>query len=110
MLPFTTDDVTIVHAELVEGYANNYIRDWANATRTTVRGLVQQTGTTETVQGGDQVAASFLVLLPPGTAVTSGDRVEWSGGPGRTLEVAGSPASYPGPAGHVEAQATEVRG
>lgn len=107
MLPFTTDDVTIVHAELVEGYANNYIRDWAYATRTTVRGLVQQTSTTETVRGNDQVTAIFLILLPPGTPVASSDRIEWAG---RTLEVDGPPSSWPGPAAHIELTAVEVRG
>lgn len=110
MLPFTTDTITIVSAPLTAGYANNYTRDWASASRTTVRGLVQQTGTTETTQANDQVAATFLVLLPPGATIGSGDRIEWSAGPGRTLEVAGVPSSWPGPAAHVEATATEVRG
>lgn len=49
----------------------------------------------------------FHVILPLGTPVASGDCIEWAG---RTLEVGGSPSTWPGPAGHIELTAVEMRG
>jgi head-tail adaptor len=93
-LPFTTDTVTIVHAELVTDAYNNRVRDWPNATRTPVRAVVDATTTAEDTNGMDQTDTTYRCYLPPGTAVTAQDRLEWEG---RVLEVTGEPIPRKGP-------------
>lgn len=88
VLPFTTDSLTVVHAELVTDSYNNRVRDWPNATRTPVRGVVDGTTTAENTDGQDQTDTTYRCYLPPGTAVTAQDRLEWEG---LVLEVTGEP-------------------
>lgn len=94
VLPFTTDTVTIVRAALVSDAYNNRIRDWEHATRTPVRAVVDGTATTETTDGLDQTDTTYRCYLPPDTAVTAQDRLEWEG---LVLEVAGEPIPRKGP-------------
>lgn len=94
MLPFTTDTVTIVHAELVSDSYNNRIRDWPNATRTTVRAVVQGADSAEATDGKDQTDTVYSIYLPAGTAITAQDRLEWDG---LVLEVDGEPTLRKGP-------------
>lgn len=94
MLPFTTDTVTVVHAELVSDAYNNRVRDWEHAARTPVRAVVDGTTTTEATDGRDQTDTTYRCYLPPGTAITAQDRLEWEG---LVLEVAGEPIPRKGP-------------
>lgn len=88
VLPFATDTVTIVHAELVSDSYNNRIRDWAHVTRTPVRAVVDETVSSEATDGKDQTDTVYRIYLPPSTAVTAQDRLEWDG---LVLEVSGEP-------------------
>lgn len=88
MLPFATDTITVVRAELVSDSYNNRIRDWAHATRTPVRAVVDGAVTAEAIDGKDQTDTTYRIYLPDGTAVTAQDRLEWDG---LALEVAGEP-------------------
>lgn len=94
MLPFTTDRVTVVHAGVITDAYNNLIRDWAHATRTEVRAVVQARSTTEVTAGRDQTVTTYRCFLPDGTPVTAQDRLEWSG---VVLEVDGEPSLLKGP-------------
>lgn len=109
-LPFTTDTVTVVHAELVSDAYNNRVRDWPHAVRTPVRGVVDGTATTEAVDGKDQTDTVYRCYLPPGTAVTAQDRLEWEG---LVLEVVGEPTPRKGPTpalNHLQVDARRVSG
>lgn len=94
MLPFATDTVTLVHAELVSDSYNNRIRDWPNATRIPTRAVVDGTVTAEATDGKDQTDTVYRVYLPAGTAITAQDRLEWDG---LVLEVNGEPIARKGP-------------
>jgi head-tail adaptor len=109
-LPFTTDTVTVVHAELISDSYNNRVRDWPNASRTAVRAVVDSTSSTETTDGQDQTDTTYRCYLPPGTAVTAQDRLEWEG---RVLEVTGEPTPRKGPTGaldHVQVDGRLISG
>jgi hypothetical protein len=93
-LPFATDTVTVVHAALETDSYNNRVRDWAHATRTAVRAVVDGTVSTEATDGKDQTATLYRIYLPPGTAVTAQDRMEWNG---LVLEINGEPIPRKGP-------------
>jgi hypothetical protein len=94
VLPFATDTVTVVHAGLTSDTYNNRVRDWAHATRTAVRAVVDGTVSAEDTDGKDQTDTVYRIYLPPGTAVTAQDRLEWDG---LVLEVDGEPIPRKGP-------------
>lgn len=94
MLPFATDTVVLVHAGVVADPYNKLVRDWANATRTTLRAAVQPLSSTEVTDGRDQTISTYRCFLDPGTAVIAQDRLEWNG---LVLEVDGDPAPWKGP-------------
>lgn len=78
------DSVVIVDAPLVDGYGGRRVRDWANATRTTVSAAVQpvsarQIAATEMNAGRMVVISGQNVHVPAGTAVDATMRVEWGG-------------------------------
>ncbi|MGW0854174.1 hypothetical protein [Streptomyces sp. NPDC002690] len=83
--------------------------DWDTAQRVTVQGQVEPEGSSENRDNRDQVATTYLVQLPPGTAISFRDRLEWNG---MTLEVTGDPLLWSGLAAldHVQLTATRVRG
>ncbi|WP_405459715.1 hypothetical protein OG786_20965 [Streptomyces sp. NBC_00101] len=83
--------------------------DWDTAQRVTVQAQVEPGGSSENRDNRDQVATTYLVRLPPGTAVSFKDRLEWNG---VTLEVNGDPLSWSGLAAldHIQLTATRVRG
>jgi head-tail adaptor len=110
MLPFTTDNVTVVQAPVMSDPYNNRVRDWTAATRTTVRAVVDQAVTTEATDGKDQTDTLHRIYLPDGTAVTAQDRLEWDG---MVLEVTGEPITRKGPTpalNHIELQGRLVSG
>ncbi|MFF9210477.1 MULTISPECIES: hypothetical protein [unclassified Streptomyces] len=101
--------VTVVRAPDgfdAEGNANT---DWSTAERITVQGHVEPAGSSENRDNRDQVATTYVVRLPPGTAVAYQDRLEWDG---MTLEVSGDPQPWSGlaPLDHLQLNATQVRG
>lgn len=106
MLPFTTNTVTVVHAELTTDAYNNRVRDWEHATRTAVRAVVDGTATAEDTEGVDQTSTTYRCYLPPGTAITAQDRLEWEG---LVLEVAGEPIPRKGPTGALDHIQVDVR-
>jgi hypothetical protein len=106
-------DVTVVHAGMVvDPYGET--KDWAAATRTAVRGWVSRRSQLEDRTGGREAQVSeWVAYLPAGTAITGGDRVEWSGLPaGTSFEVDGPPLPAATPRGphHIEAQLRVVEG
>jgi hypothetical protein len=110
VLPFTTDTLVVVHAGTVLDPYNNVTRDWAGATRTTVRGVVQGESSLEATDGRDQTVTTYRCFLPAGTAVTAQDRLEWNG---LVLEVDGDPFSWKAPGSaldHVEVVGKVVAG
>lgn len=85
-------DVTVVRAAVVEDAYGNDVKDWAAASRETLRGRVAQRTREEDYDGGERVIAEWVVYLPPGADVTAQDRVEWSDGvDDLTFEVRGRP-------------------
>ncbi|MEV5289923.1 hypothetical protein AB0K64_01620 [Streptomyces sp. NPDC053741] len=101
--------VTVVKAPSgfdAEGNANT---DWSSAERVTVQGQVEPAASSENRDNRDQVVTTYLVRLPPGTAVAFKDRLEWHG---VTLEVTGDPLPWSGLAAldHLRLTATRYRG
>lgn len=94
VLPFTTDAVVIVHAEVVADQYNKLVRDWDDATRTIVRAVVQPLSSVEVTDGRDQTVSTYRFFVDPGTAVTAQDRLEWND---LVLEADGEPAPWRGP-------------
>lgn len=101
--------VTRMRAPLVPDAYGNLVPDWEHAARLELRARVQQASGQEDTLDRDQQVAVFVVFLPPGADVTGSDRLEWAG---RTLELAGPPASVDAYSAvhHVEARAREVVG
>ncbi|WP_424570789.1 hypothetical protein [Streptomyces sp. CH-036] len=83
--------------------------DWTGAQRVAVQGQVEPAASSENRDGRDQVASTFVVRLPPGTAVSFRDRLEWNG---MTLEVTGDPLPWSGlaPLDHIQLTASRLRG
>ncbi|CAM5331889.1 hypothetical protein [Streptomyces aurantiogriseus] len=98
--------VTVVKAP--EGFdaEGNSNTDWSSAERTTIQGQVEPAASSENRDNRDQVATTYLVRLPPGTAVGPRDRLEWRG---MTLEVTGDPLPWLGLAALDHLQLTAVR-
>lgn len=110
MLPFATDTVTVVHAELVSDAYNNRVRDWPNAIRTPVRAVVDAAVTAEATDGKDQTDTMHRCYLPEGTPITAQDRMEWNG---LVLEVNGEPIPRRGPTpalNHIEVMGRLISG
>jgi head-tail adaptor len=101
--------VTRLRAPLAADGYGNVVPDWPNAARLDLPARVQQSSQQEDTLDRDQQTATFVVFLPPGADVNGSDRLEWAG---RTLELAGPPASVDAysAAHHVEARAREVVG
>lgn len=84
----------LAHTLEVVAYGPGADDGFGNATqgetgRATVRGRIWQDTTLEATVGRDTATAVWRGVLPPGTAVDAGDRIEWSG---QVFEVQGAPA------------------
>ena len=107
-----TDTITVIRAALVvaDRYGNK-TRDWAGAARTTVTGVsVQPVGSDEAVVDREWAAAHLRLFAPPGTDLTSTDRVAWRGD---TYEVDGTPRRWfddEGVEDHTEADLKRMTG
>ncbi|MGW0136244.1 phage head completion protein [Streptomyces sp. NPDC003299] len=101
--------VTVVRAPDGFDAEGNATTDWSTAERTTVRAHVEPAVSTENRDNRDQVATTYVVRLPPGTAVAYQDRLEWGG---MTLEVSGDPLPWSSlaPLDHLQLTATRIRG
>jgi hypothetical protein len=101
--------VTVVKAP--EGFdaEGNSNTNWSSAERSTVQGQVEPAASSENRDNREQVATTYLVRLPPGTAVGPRDRLEWNG---MVLEIAGGPLPWSGLAvlDHLQLTATRIRG
>lgn len=85
-------DVTVVRAAVTVDVYGNTGKDWAAATRETLRGRVAQRTREEDYEGGERVVTEWVVYLPAGADVSSRDRIEWSDGvDDLTFEVRGRP-------------------
>ncbi|QGZ53366.1 hypothetical protein GPZ77_34620 (plasmid) [Streptomyces sp. QHH-9511] len=87
--------VTVLQAPLVAGDYGTTVRDWDQATATSVAGCtVDYTSNARTRQAGDQTTTRALLLMPPrALTVTEAMRIEWDG---RTWDVDGVPAHAEG--------------
>ncbi|MEU6635712.1 hypothetical protein [Streptomyces rochei] len=101
--------VTVVNAPDGFDAEGNSNTDWTSADRTAVQGQVEPAASSENRENRDQVATTYLVRLPPGTAVGPRDRLEWNG---MTLEVTGDPLPWSGlaPLDHLQLTAVRIRG
>lgn len=102
---FYGDSVVVVHAPLTTGgWGGQQVRDWANATRTTVSAAVQARSVTEQATGREIITTDKRVHLGGAVAITEVDRVEWRGG---TYEVTGvEPHFQQGRMDHLEVTMT----
>lgn len=73
-------DVTVARAAAGTDDYGNAEKDWADATRTTMRGRVAQRTRDENREGGERQVTEWVVYLPPGVDVTAQDRIEWFDG------------------------------
>jgi hypothetical protein len=95
---------------LVTDRNRNQVADWANATRTRVRGWFAQLTATELIAAGrDGSLSTWALVLPAGTAVDQSYRVEVDGA---TYFVDGAPSRSKTPRGehHVEARLRRITG
>ncbi|MER6236537.1 hypothetical protein ABT185_10785 [Streptomyces clavifer] len=101
--------VAVVRAPSGFDAEGNHSTDWSSVERVTVQGQVEPAGSSENRDNRDQVVTTYLVRLPPGTAVALRDRLEWRG---VTLEVTGDPLPWLGLAAldHLQLTATRYRG
>lgn len=113
LAPFARD-ITVVRAGTTGDRYNPAAvrRDWATATRTPARAVVEQADSAEDVDDRDTVASRWRLFTLPGVDIDllAYDRIEVDG---RTFEVDGAPAKWPGLGGavhHVEAKLLEVTG
>lgn len=87
--PIGRSSVTVRQAPLVTGAYNRQVRDWGQATSTTVSGAtVDITSAAESTDGGDQTTTRATAYLPRGAQIDEHARVVWAG---RTWEVDGRP-------------------
>jgi hypothetical protein len=98
--------VTVVRAPDGFDAEGNSNTDWSSADRKTIQGQVEPAASSENRDNRDQVATTYLVRLPPGTAVGPRDRLEWNG---MTLEVTGDPLPWSGLTALDHLQLTAVR-
>ena len=80
------DVSTVLNAPLVDGYGGQRTRDWANATRTTVRCVVQPVSSDEDNDRRQTTATRWWAAYDPSAPLDPSSRVEWDG---QTLEVDG---------------------
>jgi hypothetical protein len=101
--------VTVVRAPDGFDAEGNSNTDWSSAQRATVQGQVEPAASSENRDDRDQVATTYTVRLPPGTAVGPRDRLEWNG---TILEVTGDPLPWSGLTAldHIQLTATRIRG
>ncbi|MEW2276717.1 hypothetical protein AB0936_03565 [Streptomyces cyaneofuscatus] len=109
VLLFAPHAVTVVTKPTGVNPRGSSEADWTGAERVTVQGQVEPAASSENRDARDQVASTFVVRLPPGTAVSFKDRLEWNG---MTLEVTGDPLPWSGlaPLDHIQLTATRLRG
>lgn len=112
MLPFTTDDITLLPATIGADpdTGNDTVTYPDTADAVTVRGSVQPQSSSENVSGRDQVITTYRVFLPGSVAVKATDRLLAGD---LLLEVDGDPQIWPSPFGgvdHIEANAGIVTG
>lgn len=102
-------DVIVVRPTIVVDRYGNETKDWANPTRTTVKGWIARRSEREVLERREAQVADWIVYLPVGTALDGGDRVEWNG---NTFEVSGPPNEAWTPRGphHIEADLLSVQG
>lgn len=81
-------DVTVVVPGAATSRYGDAIKDWATATRTSMKGWVARTATSEVHGDREAQVSEWKLYLPAGTVIDGGDRVEWQG---TTFEVEGPP-------------------
>ncbi|MGA5467844.1 hypothetical protein ACPCUK_03260 [Streptomyces arboris] len=109
VLLFAPHAVTVVTKPTGVNPRGSSEADWTGAERVTVQGQVEPAASSENRDARDQVASTFVVRLPPGTAVSFKDRLEWNG---MTLEVTGDPLPWSGlaPLDPIQLTASRLRG
>ncbi len=102
-------DVTILTpAEDTDRYGNT-VKNWDNATPTTVKGWVSQSSQTEDSDHREAQVSEWRLFLHPNASITGADRVVWEG---ITFEVVGpaNPAWSPAGRHHLEVPLRVVAG
>lgn len=79
-------DVTLVRAGSTTSRYSDQVKDWAAATRITVKGWVSQRDRDEVTDSREAQVTGWVLFLPAGSDITGLDRVEWEG---LTFEVDG---------------------
>ena len=93
-------DVTIVRPAVKVGRGSDTVKDWATATRSTVKGWISQTGTNDNTAGPgvrEAAVSQWVLFTLPTVDVRPGDRIEWGS---LTFEVDGTPHPAWTPQGH----------
>ncbi len=110
-VPHGWDTVTVTRAPVVSDRGTG-VRDWANATVTTVAGCNVQPSSTSR-EFGDRVLQTqdaWTLFAPASCGIEAGDRIGFDG---RQFEVDGQPQPHRSPTGridHVTCQLVEWRG
>ncbi|SRR6266568_4413149 len=105
--------VSVLRAPLVTNRYGAQIRDWPNATQTTVPGVsIQPVSATEDAQGRELRITGYRLFTARGRNIDllATDRVRWAG---LVLQVDGEVARWPAPGGgvhHVEAVLRLIEG
>lgn len=101
------DSVDLLQAALVAGYGGQQVRDWANATTTTIAAAVQPRSSVELVDGRQVTTTGLSMHCAVDSGLRAVDRVVWRG---TTYEVDGEPLTYSigGTADHIEVSLQRV--
>lgn len=100
--PLGRKSITVLTAQKsADPYSGDPVDDWAlPPTEILVKGCDVQPGTTqEYLLNRDQVLVAWTVFAPPGTQVTSYDRVRYNG---TVYTVYGHPAEWDSPSGRMD--------
>lgn len=99
------DSVTVLNAELIDGYGGQQTRDWAHATRTVVSANVQPVSTPqEQLDRRDLTISRWFLYCAPGEPLDAYSRILWDD-PDRPMEIDGDPQVHHlrGEPHHIEA-------
>ena len=72
-------DLTVVYPGSATDRYGNVGKSWASGTRLEVRGRITQRRREENRDGRETGVTEWVVYLPPGTPVSTLDRIEWEG-------------------------------
>lgn len=102
-------DITILTSGSRTTRADDAVKDWRNATETTVSGWFSQVGAFEDLDGREAKVTDAVLFLPADTTITAADRVRYGG---VTYEITGRPHRAATPVGihHIEVNLRAVEG